>query len=173
MSTLRDLLEEHTALGAREIDHLQRLAGDWQLIADLSFADLLLWVHVDPNRHPNRGQEFVCVAQVRPTTGPTAYQDDSVGRTLSGPEAAHLAIADDIEPDRFLQTDSIPNRRVFACAKIVNTDPAFVVLNPRILQSRRTQKASDYIGPCFLEIAHEDFARQSSLGPLAPACPMH
>ncbi len=91
MSTLRDLLEEHTGLGPSEIEHLQRLAGDWQLIADLSFADLLLWVANDRPRTPEA--EFVCVAQVRPTTGPTAYLDDSVGRILSGPEAAHLSIA--------------------------------------------------------------------------------
>ena len=42
MSTLRDLAEEHTRLGPAEIDHLHRLAGDWQLLSDLSFADLLL-----------------------------------------------------------------------------------------------------------------------------------
>src|SRR5690606_194136 len=36
---------------------------------------------------------YLCVAQVRPTTGPTAYQDDQVGRIVSGPEAAHLQIA--------------------------------------------------------------------------------
>jgi two-component system, sensor histidine kinase PdtaS len=96
VSTLRDLLEEHTNLGPTEVEHLFRLAGDWQLIADLSFADLLLWVAVDPARHSRTnaaGQEFVCVAQVRPTTAPTAYQDDQVGRFQSGPEIAHLAIA--------------------------------------------------------------------------------
>ncbi len=96
MSTLRDLVEEHTNLGEAEVEHLHRLAGDWQLIADLSFADLLLWVAVDPARRTetNDGRpEFVCVAQVRPTTAPTAYQDDHVGRFLSGPEVAHLAIA--------------------------------------------------------------------------------
>ncbi len=101
MSTLRDLVEEHTTLGKIEVEHLHRLAGDWQLIADLSFADLLLWVAVDRARHGETGYEsdhdprpsFVCVAQVRPTTGPTAYQDDHVGRILSGPEVAHLAIA--------------------------------------------------------------------------------
>jgi two-component sensor histidine kinase len=96
VSTLRDLLEEHTSLGPIEVEHLFRLAGDWQLIADLSFADLLLWVAVDPSRH-NRstesGGEFLCVAQVRPTTAPTAYQDDQVGRFQSGPEVAHLSIA--------------------------------------------------------------------------------
>ena len=97
MSTLRDLLEEHTSLGPVEVEHLFRLAGDWQLIADLSFADLLLWVAVDPSRHGrttgDAGGEFLCVAQVRPTTAPTAYQDDQVGRFQSGPEVAHLSIA--------------------------------------------------------------------------------
>src|SRR5690606_2961096 len=50
VSTLRDLVEEYTSLGRIEIEHLHRLAGDWQLIADLSFADLLLWVAIDPAR---------------------------------------------------------------------------------------------------------------------------
>jgi Signal transduction histidine kinase len=101
VSTLRDLVEEYTTLGRIEIEHLHRLAGDWQLIADLSFADLLLWVAIDRPRpggepvseDPNATPSFICVAQVRPTTGPTAYQDDHVGRIISGPEAAHLAIA--------------------------------------------------------------------------------
>ncbi len=87
MSTLRDLVEEYTALDPADIEHLHRLAGDWQLVSDLSFADLLMWVpKID------RG-EYVCVAQVRPTTAPTAYQDDQVGRTADGHEVAHLAIA--------------------------------------------------------------------------------
>ncbi len=106
MSTLSELVEEHTSLGTIEIEHLHRLAGDWQLIADLSFADLLLWVAIDPARqgdapapdtaHPGSRDEhasFICVAQVRPTTGPTAYHDDHVGRIIADQEAAHLAIA--------------------------------------------------------------------------------
>jgi two-component sensor histidine kinase len=87
VSTLRDLVEEHTDLDTADIEHLHRLAGDWQLISDLSFADLLMWVPIG-----DRG-EFLCVAQVRPTTAPTAYQDDQVGRFAAGPEVAHLAIA--------------------------------------------------------------------------------
>jgi len=99
VSTLRDLVEEHTGLGPAEVEHLHRLAGDWQLISDLSFADLLLWVAVDRDLGTGDGagttgrQQFICVAQVRPTTAPTAYQDDQVGRVLSGPEVAHLGIA--------------------------------------------------------------------------------
>jgi len=87
VSTLRDLVEEHTGLRPVDIDHLHRLAGEWQLLSDLSFADLLLWVRVDGD------DSFVCVAQVRPTTAPTAYQDDQVGRIFGGPEVAHLTIA--------------------------------------------------------------------------------
>jgi two-component system, sensor histidine kinase PdtaS len=87
VSTLRDLVEEHTALRPVDIDHLHRIAGDWQLLSDLSFADLLLWVSVDCDG------SFLCVAQVRPTTAPTAYQDDQVGRIIGGPEVAHLTIA--------------------------------------------------------------------------------
>jgi two-component system, sensor histidine kinase PdtaS len=87
VSTLRDLVEEHTDLRSADIDHLHRLAGDWQLISDLSFADLVMWVPV------TGGDAFVCVAQVRPTTAPTAHQDDQVGAIVSGPEAAHLRFA--------------------------------------------------------------------------------
>ncbi len=86
MSTLRDLVEEYTTLQRADIEHLHRLAGDWQLLSDLSFADLLLWV-------PTENGYFRCVAQVRPTTAPTAYQDDQVGREAGGSDFAHLEIA--------------------------------------------------------------------------------
>ncbi|HEY0696352.1 MAG TPA: histidine kinase N-terminal domain-containing protein, partial [Micromonospora sp.] len=88
MSTLRDLAEEHTLLRPADIDHLHRLAGDWQLLSDLSFADLLLWAPVEGD-----DETFLCLAQVRPTTAPTTYQDDQVGRIVGGPEVAHLTIA--------------------------------------------------------------------------------
>ncbi|MFG1602765.1 sensor histidine kinase [Actinoplanes sp. NPDC049265] len=90
MSTLRDLAEEHTGLGPADIDQLHRLAGDWQLLSDLSFADLLLWVPVRGDHGP---RSFLCVAQVRPVTAPTAYQDDQVGKIVGGPEVAHLDVA--------------------------------------------------------------------------------
>lgn len=86
MSTLRELVDEHTALSASDVDHLHRLAGDWQLLSDLSFADLLLWVPVVDGG-------FLCAAQVRPTTGPTAYQDDQVGRVASGTQLERLSVA--------------------------------------------------------------------------------
>ena len=86
MSTLLELLTEHTDLPLDDVSHLQRLVGEWQLLSDLSFADLLLWVPVGEG-------EFLCVAQVRPTTGPTAYQDDHVGQRQRGPAATPQLVA--------------------------------------------------------------------------------
>src|SRR5690606_4979932 len=75
-----------------DIEHLHRLAGEWQLLSDLSFADLVLWVPIDRGERTDP-PAFVCVAQVRPTTAATAYQDDQVGRIRGGPEVAHLLVA--------------------------------------------------------------------------------
>ena len=88
MSTLRDLLSAHTSLGDDQVDHLHLLAAEWQLLSDLSFADLLMWVRAE-----DMEGTYVCVAQVRPTTGMTAYYDDQVARTLKGDDAEHLTAA--------------------------------------------------------------------------------
>jgi two-component sensor histidine kinase len=87
MSTLFELLAEHTTMAPEDVEHLQRLVAEWQLLADLSFADLLLWVPVGE-------RDYLCVAQVRPTTGPTAYQDDQVGRRERGAGAYAMAVSD-------------------------------------------------------------------------------
>src|ERR1700733_11716585 len=85
MSSLSALIETHTNLDEHQADHLQRLVGEWQLLADLSFADLLLWVVVD--------DDFLCVAQCRPTTGPTAHVADRVGEFRRGARASALRTA--------------------------------------------------------------------------------
>jgi len=72
MSTLGDLLAEHTVLPGTAVDHLHAVVGEWQLLADLSFADYLMWVRRDDG-------EIVCVAQVRPNTAPTVVLADAVG----------------------------------------------------------------------------------------------
>ncbi|MBX7434387.1 sensor histidine kinase [Mycobacterium sp. Y57] len=77
MSTLGDLLAEHTVLPGNAVDHLHAVVGEWQLLGDLSFADYLMWVRRDDGR-------LVCVAQVRPNTAPTVLLADAVG-TIAGP----------------------------------------------------------------------------------------
>ncbi len=73
MPTLLELVRSHTDLDDDDVSWLQLLQADWQIVADLSFADLVLWL---PDR---AGHGFWAGAQMRPTTGPTAYVDDVVG----------------------------------------------------------------------------------------------
>ena len=73
MPTLNDLAHARTSLDDADLAWLHLLLADWQIIADLSFADLVLWL---PDRD---GRGFWAGAQMRPTTGPTAYLDDLVG----------------------------------------------------------------------------------------------
>ncbi len=73
MPSLSELVRAHTDLSEEDVAWLQLLLADWQVIADLSFADLVLWL---PDRS---GSGFWAGAQMRPTTGPTAYVDDLVG----------------------------------------------------------------------------------------------
>src|ERR1700731_2172062 len=72
MSTLGELLAEHTMLPGAAVDHMHAVVGEWQLLADMSFADYLMWVRRDDG-------VLVCVAQVRPTTAPTVLLADAVG----------------------------------------------------------------------------------------------
>ena len=73
MPSLNELVRAHTDLADEDLAWLHLLVADWQIIADLSFADLVLWL---PDRD---GSGFWAGAQMRPTTGPTAYVDDLVG----------------------------------------------------------------------------------------------
>ena len=76
MSTLGDLLAEHTVLPGGAVDHLHAVVGEWQLLADLSFADYLMWVRRDDGA-------LVCVAQCRPNTAPTLVVADAVGTVVA------------------------------------------------------------------------------------------
>ena len=78
MSTLGELLAENTVLPGEAVDHLHAVVGEWQLLADLSFADYLMWVRREDGA-------LVCVAQCRPNTSPTVLLTDAVG-TVAGPE---------------------------------------------------------------------------------------
>ncbi len=74
--SMNDLVRQHTALSDSDLEWLHLLVSEWQLLSDLSFADLVLWV---PTLD---GTRYVSVAQMRPNTGPTSYQDDMVGHLV-------------------------------------------------------------------------------------------
>ena len=76
MSTLGDLLAEYTVLPGGAVDHLHAVVGEWQLLADMSFGDLLMWVRREDGA-------LVCVAQCRPNTAPTLLATDAVGTVVA------------------------------------------------------------------------------------------
>ena len=96
MATLNELLRASTRLESADREWLHLLVGDWQLISDLSFADLVLWVRrtdlevEDPDVPAAaifeslvddvQPGDWLAVAHVRPNTGQMAYYEDVVGR---------------------------------------------------------------------------------------------
>jgi len=91
VSTLSELVAAHTRSSGVAVDHLQRLVAEWQLLADLSFADFMLWIPLPD--HPEAAEDslrFLCVAQARPTTAPTAHPEDVVGGTFDESEHGQL-----------------------------------------------------------------------------------
>jgi two-component system, sensor histidine kinase PdtaS len=73
VASLNEIARARTGLGDDDVAWLHLLLADWQIIADLSFADLVLWLPDD------RAGGYWAGAQMRPTTGPTAFPDDLVG----------------------------------------------------------------------------------------------
>ena len=72
MSTLSDLVYAHGFSDPADVEWLHRLAGDGQLLADLAFADIVLWV-------PTEDDSFIAVAHTRPSGAATLFYRDIVG----------------------------------------------------------------------------------------------
>src|SRR3954467_9092842 len=86
MTSLSQRLTRGSASSPSQVDHARRLVADWQLLADLAFADLTLWV-------PLSSGAWWCVAQVRPLTAPTSQPEDVVGAEAEGLEAEPFVVA--------------------------------------------------------------------------------
>jgi two-component sensor histidine kinase len=93
VSTLSELLADHSELTGEVVEHLQRVVAEWQLLADMSFADFLLWVPlspIQPGPASAATAEFLCIAQARPTTAPTAHAEDMVAARVTAAENPQL-----------------------------------------------------------------------------------
>jgi len=127
MPKLTELLRDRSSLSDAQIRRIRELTTDWQLLADLSFADLVLWVPLrkDFKSWPSG---YVAVAHIRPTTAATIFTQDLIGeeitwgarpridQALSGAE-----IIRDAEPEKFgdiyVKEETIPvilNEQVIA-----------------------------------------------------------
>ena len=100
MSSLRELLDQRAGLRGAPAARLLAITADWQILADLSFSDLLMYA-----RDSNVGT-FTVIAQMRPYTAQTVHQEDLVGREFTPDEKplvarafAERTIVKDGEPD--------------------------------------------------------------------------
>src|SRR5438309_332276 len=87
MTILSSLARRHTTLSEREVDHLHHLVADWQLLADLNFADLLLFGSLRDR------EAYVILAQVRPYPAQTLDQEDMVGHVIEASDRDRVRLA--------------------------------------------------------------------------------
>lgn len=85
MRSLKTLIKESVIppLPEKDIQWLRLLQADWQVVADLAGADLVLWL-------PTGTGAFVAVALSRPSTSTTVHVDDVVGLFASTARAEEL-----------------------------------------------------------------------------------
>ena len=75
MSTLSQLISDHGVPNKANIEWLTRLQSEWQLVADLLFADLVLWV-------PTKDGSFIAVGHARPSSAATVFYRDISGQPI-------------------------------------------------------------------------------------------
>jgi two-component sensor histidine kinase len=75
MSTLSDLVLANGRSTDEDVDWLHMLVGDAQLLADLAFADIVLWV-------PTGDGSFMSVSHYRPSSAATLFYRDFVGQLI-------------------------------------------------------------------------------------------
>ena len=104
MSTLSDLVQAQGRTTDADIDWLHLLVSDLQLLADLAFADIVVWV-------PTATESFVAVAHARPSSSATLFYRDFVGHpikpewmTLVSEAFSHAKIVDSTSPDWYEET---------------------------------------------------------------------
>ena len=78
MLQLEKLLGARTTITIDQAERLRALVANWQLLSDLSFADLILWVPIrkDITMWPTG---HIAVGHIRPTTTSTVFVKVIVG----------------------------------------------------------------------------------------------
>jgi two-component system, sensor histidine kinase PdtaS len=157
MPSMSEIISEHTDLSEADHHWLKLLVSEWQLLADLSFSDLVLWVR---NHDPN---VFWAAAQIRPFTGATSLFDDVVGDLIaSSPE--HLV------SEAFLSTEIVQtSQRQLQAGFPVDTHAIPVKVGDRVIavvQQHTSQlgvRAPSSLERAYLE-AGSELARMITVG---------
>ncbi|CAB4626293.1 unannotated protein [freshwater metagenome] len=83
MSTLSEINKAHGVATAADVEWLALLQSDWQILADLVFADLILWL-------PTQDGGFVAAGHARPSSAATIFYRDISGEPIRKEWAAQV-----------------------------------------------------------------------------------
>src|ERR1700710_1240175 len=177
MPTMSELVSAHGRSSEDDLNWLHALLGDLQLLADLAFADIVLWT-------PSVEGDFVAVAHARPSSAATLFYRDFVGQVIK-PDWKRIVrdafergtILDSSAPDWFEETPT----RVRAVPVFRRTSPSATqqqVIGPIAVLTRHTNLSearmpsrqeltfNDCANDLFRMIASGDFPTLAS--PTAP-----
>ena len=84
MATVGELARQHTELTKEQTGHIVNLVGEWGMLADLCFADLMLHV-------PTTEGDWIIIGQVRAATGQTLHISDFVGTRYAESDRSLIA----------------------------------------------------------------------------------
>ena len=160
MARLEDLVHGRSPLSSAHIHRIQELVADWQLLADLSFADLVLWVPLrkDFKSWPTG---YVAVAHIRPTTAATIFTHDVIGDEI---EWGSKPLIDQALSDGEIIRDSEPELvgevmiKVETVPVIFESQVIAVISRHRSAESMRTPSRLELN---YREIAHKLYAMVS------------
>ena len=167
MSTLSDLVIAHGKSTPEDIEWMHMLVGDGQLLADLAFADIVLWV-------PTENGGFIAVAHSRPSSAATLFYRDIVGQKIrpewrtQATEAFETGgIVDSSAPEWYEETPTrvraVPVLRRLGSASAATTEHPIAVLtrHTNLSDSRRPGRQELTFNDCandlFSMIATGDF----------------
>ena len=164
MSTLSDLVQAQGRSSDADIEWLHLLVGDWQLLADLAFADIVLWV-------PSSEGSFVAVSHARPSSSATLFYRDFVGQAIKPEWKAQVTeafetsrIVDTSAPDWYEETPTrvraVPVlRRLSPSGSATTPTPIAVITRHTNLSEARTPSRQELT---FNECANDLFAMIAS-----------
>ncbi len=146
---------------------LHLLVGDWQLLADLAFADIVLWV-------PSANDSFVAVAHARPSSSATLFYRDFVGQAIKAEWRKQVTdafetgqIIDSSAPDWYEETPTrvraVPVKRRLnpGSAEVTETPIAVLTRHTNLSETRTPSRQELTFNECsndlFNMIAEGDF----------------
>jgi two-component sensor histidine kinase len=159
VSTLSELVLAQGRSDEADVEWLHLLVGDWQLLADLAFGDIVLWV-------PSADDSFVAVAHARPSGSATLFYRDFVGQTVKPEWAAQVTAAfetteinDSTTPTWYEETPTrvraVPVlRRIDPSGKQTTDRPIAVITRHTNLGEARTPSRQELT---FIECANDLF----------------